>query len=462
MDFEIEINSVSELLDYLKDLDELSKLIRFEYIGHPEDYDKSIKYLMEAQDLKLRIIRIQKKIKQDEKELPSHELQKSEILINSIEKNKNSTNGYANELLENNKKALKFLITEIEDKLLKWLSNNQDSIFLKSSPYNYLMEQGFDIKTAEEGYKNILLSNLITLILHERSIQNEGLKIIEDNLKKLENELILFKPKKDILVYRGQKNSKWGLCPSVFRKKDDFEDRLMYPKCEHEFYKSVLEHNLPEFEKQKCIFDRLALMQHYQIPTRLLDWTKNPLVALYFAVEEHQEKGNLLDGRLFVYCPNRIYSSTDFEVKLFCELFEKNSEVCEVSKLKDIEFEGKTLINRYKFNEEGTNAYFKMLLSRILLIKPVITNNRLRVQQGFFSMHGFKLEKLTEDLEIIKFNEITDYTLKNDEEILATFIIPSDKKKEIREELERLGIHDGTMFPELDKYGEYLKKKYSN
>jgi len=82
MDFEIEINSVSELLDYLKDLDELSKLIRFEYIGHPEDYDKSIKYLMEAQDLKLRIIRIQKKIKQDEKELKKIKIQLTDMQMN--------------------------------------------------------------------------------------------------------------------------------------------------------------------------------------------------------------------------------------------------------------------------------------------------------------------------------------------------------------------------------------------
>ncbi|WP_394297418.1 FRG domain-containing protein [Methanococcus maripaludis] len=93
---------------------------------------------------------------------------------------------------------------------------------------------------------------------------------------------------KDCVVYRGQKNSEWNLCPSIFRK--NREGEYIYENKERIFYKSLVEHNHPEFKKNNTIFDKVAMMQHYSIPTRLLDWTKNPLVGLYFATEKCIEK----------------------------------------------------------------------------------------------------------------------------------------------------------------------------
>lgn len=121
-------------------------------------------------------------------------------------------------------------------------------------------------------------------------------------------------------------------------------------------------------------------------------------------------------------------------------------------------------------NDENIEGYLKEmsehlkdLICGIHLIKPIITNDRLRVQQGCFSVYGGKLSKYWDSddySEYIHIADMADCDLENSDEILATFIIPANKKKEIREELERLGIHYGTMFPELDKYGEYLKKKH--
>ncbi|MBM7408372.1 FRG domain-containing protein [Methanococcus maripaludis] len=515
MAFEIEINSVSELLDYLKDIEELSKLFRFFYVGNPEDFSENAKMQTKALELKYMAITLKIKLDGEERDIPTYDLKKAADLINRLKKHdkdmeykeillsiaqsqynqelnkKNKLNEsveknpisdvYAKlqdysskqtleiiEMIEtviiNSKKQimedteeLKLIKNSLESELWGWYDKNKDEDFFKAYIDEANVHIDPNIKNAKSELKDEFLNHIIVMADVIRNTLKEEILKIEGNFKTFKNNLELFKAKKDVLVYRGQRNSNWHLYPSVFRLKEDSEDELIYNVCEHEFYKSVLEHNLPEFERQKCVFDRLALMQHYHIPTRLLDWTKNPLVALYFAVEECPE-----DGKVFVYCPYRIYSSTDFEVKLFCDLFEKHSNVVNVTDLKDIEFEGKKLIQYYNFDDEGTNGYFKSLLSGVLLIKPVITNNRLRVQQGFFSIHGFKFEQLNDNLGILNFEKITDHDLENSEEILATFIIPADKKKEIREELERLGIHDGTMFPELDKYGEYLKKKFSN
>jgi hypothetical protein len=54
----------------------------------------------------------------------------------------------------------------------------------------------------------------------------------------------------------------------------------------------------------RSTFDWLCLMQHYELPTRLLDWTESPLVGLFFAVKD--EKYESLDGRLFMLNAKRL------------------------------------------------------------------------------------------------------------------------------------------------------------
>ena len=79
--------------------------------------------------------------------------------------------------------------------------------------------------------------------------------------------------------YRGHADKDWKLIPSILRT-------LNGPRVEHLLFRDMVAHEPQSFSECRSALDHLVQMQHYGLPTRLLDVTMNPLVALYFACEE--------------------------------------------------------------------------------------------------------------------------------------------------------------------------------
>ena len=114
-------------------------------------------------------------------------------------------------------------------------------------------------------------------------------------IKRFENLFYLRENKlKSIMLegvfFRGQSEEFEFIIPSIFRD-------IKYIENEYELIKEA-EISYPlEIQKIKYQSDKLALMQHYGLPTRILDITTNALVALYFAVSENKDK----DGVVYLF-----------------------------------------------------------------------------------------------------------------------------------------------------------------
>jgi hypothetical protein len=101
-----------------------------------------------------------------------------------------------------------------------------------------------------------------------------------------------------ILFYRGHADVKFQLMPSVYR----IQEEKSFRDVEHQLYEEMLRHSPTVFRKDKTIFERLVRMQHYGLPTRLLDLTLNPLIALYFACCDQEKK----DGEVILFPRKKI------------------------------------------------------------------------------------------------------------------------------------------------------------
>ena len=105
----------------------------------------------------------------------------------------------------------------------------------------------------------------------------------------IEKVVMLNKEAGTEVFYRGHADENWELKPSIFRKPNGVE-------IEHQLFRDMVAHTPQSFSGCKSALDYLVQMQHYELPTRLLDVSTNPLVALYFACQP--TKDDALAGAL--------------------------------------------------------------------------------------------------------------------------------------------------------------------
>ena len=115
--------------------------------------------------------------------------------------------------------------------------------------------------------------------------------------------------------FRGQPSYEHKLIPSIFRQGINFGINFDEQRMFDEFKRGYPDQS----NSHKSSYEWLTLMQHYGLPTRLLDWSSNLLVGLYFCCINEIEK----DGSLYVFDPTNMERNYQFNELLEMQIQEK-------------------------------------------------------------------------------------------------------------------------------------------
>jgi hypothetical protein len=204
--------------------------------------------------------------------------------------------------------------------------------------------------------------------------------------------------------WRGQRQADWNLQPSLYRQGLANKEANLNAR-----FRLMAKTRRSEVPSASDPLGWLFLMQHYRLPTRLLDWSQSPLVALYFAIEK-PDNG---DAALWALSPTRL-NAVEAKTKSICT---PGSETI-----------GRLGVEAFKRDAEKPDA-------RILAVLPQEADLRHLVQQPAFTLHG-RQEPLDQGVESQTF--------------LAKVRVPAAAKEPLRQALALLGINRASLFPDLE------------
>ena len=253
----------------------------------------------------------------------------------------------------------------------------------------------------------------------------------------------------EYILFRGQ-NIDAPLLPTVLRNQSGKAflhgtdaGTIVYkePMIVREFDSIYKNYTNVRFEN---IVEKFAFMQHYGIPTRLLDWTKNSIIALFFAVTDTLDSNisvvwMLHSGALNTLTENRAKSS-----------FWYHSEYV-TARLDMIHFlNGSRLYPEFYKKYDGKYEFFrdKDTIKYPIAFHPAVSENqRLVTQKGMFTIHGLENSPIE---AIIEKEGLTKYLIK----------LRINNIENIKEELRLLGITPRSVYPDLFGLAEEFKEPF--
>lgn len=245
-------------------------------------------------------------------------------------------------------------------------------------------------------------------------------------------------------LFRGQADASWKFSPGLYREGLFLAENLLLTEIKHVCPKEILENR----------FDTLVKMQHYGMPTRLLDTTINPLVALYFACESQSQKN--VDGAVYVFPNVPVSWSTDPLVQLIMDfVFDYHPQkMCLDQMLEHSKKKYSDVINRLMPDNIDSLLYY--LTIPAFAVMPAKTNDRIEAQEGAFYIFGMKLRNREVSTNPGTLGQVyynfDPIDIDEPEKIwprVEKLTIPAGAKYGILEQLDTLGINERKLFPDL-------------
>lgn len=230
--------------------------------------------------------------------------------------------------------------------------------------------------------------------------------------------------------FRGTRDSTHRLVPSLYRHPQiQNPDDLI--RLEWELL-SEFRHQAPPFANNlpSAHLELLFLMQHHGIPTRLLDWTENPFIALFFALENarQEQDQDAKEAAVWLLNPIKLNTIANSNRENTNRIFGAYADE----------------LGAYQPSQEA----IKVSMLKPLAIYGVHNSQRIVAQRGSFTIFGKDIMPLDKQPDLGGPNGVVEQVR-----------IDAKAKKEMLKDLYNIGVADSVVYPDLDGLGREIRNR---
>jgi hypothetical protein len=226
-------------------------------------------------------------------------------------------------------------------------------------------------------------------------------------------------------AFRGMGRAEDPLSTAISRLAEDAE------RLEGHLLRNFRKYAQRETVPQDSVWNWLAVAQHHGLPTRLLDWTYSPYVALHFATENVEE----FDRDGVVWCVDYVQTNRLLPEGLRAILQDEGSDVFSAEML------SRAASSLKAFDALGTEEF-------VAFFEPPSLDQRIVNQFALFSLLSSPRMSL-------------HAWLAKHQGTYRRLRIPAGLKWEVRDKLDQANVTERVLFPGLDGLSRWLKRYYT-
>jgi hypothetical protein len=226
-------------------------------------------------------------------------------------------------------------------------------------------------------------------------------------------------------AYRGMSDVAEDLRTTLIRLGGPFAN------LEHHLLRNFKKYAHRNTVAQDSVWNWLAVAQHHGLPTRLLDWTYSPYVALHFATDNLEH----FDREGVIWCMDYVETHKRLPQRLKQILHDERSNTFTAEML------ARGARSLQEFQELSPEDF-------VVFFEPPSLDDRIVNQYALFSMMSNPAARL-------------DAWLAQHPELTFRIVLPACLKWEIRDKLDQANITERVLFPGLDGLSRWLKRHYS-
>lgn len=261
------------------------------------------------------------------------------------------------------------------------------------------------------------------------SLTTETVRTLQDFIRLI--DLLITDPK-DPYWFRGVAVDTYDLLPSLYRH-PTLKTKDEFLQLETSLIHRFSERAVPYLSSHLSTpWEFIFLMQHYEIPTRLLDWTENPMVALFFALTT---------------APRDMSTGT---VTSPCAVWALSPRLWNARAFSHVSFCGGPLSVSHRLLKPYTPLSDDEPPALPAAIFGIHNSPRIVAQRGVFTIYGSITTPMQDVFAAESFSDAS----------LLKYLIPSDAVDPMMQKLYATGFTEAVMFPGLDGLAKETKRLF--